>query len=109
MKMSKKQISEIENKVNDHNHDKYITTPEFNTMAASTFNASLAAQADLIRRPEFDFKLKDISDRVSLNKSKQLLAEDELKKLEIFDAAYFRGKDFLEGNYFIFKPTNKYF
>ena len=27
-------ISEIENKVNDHNHDKYITTPEFNTLAA---------------------------------------------------------------------------
>ena len=32
-------ISEIENKVNYHDHDKYITTPEFNTMAASTFNA----------------------------------------------------------------------
>ena len=25
-------ISEIENKVNDYNHDKYITTPEFNTL-----------------------------------------------------------------------------
>ena len=32
-------ISEIENKVNDRNHDKYITTPEFNTMAATVFNA----------------------------------------------------------------------
>ena len=28
-------ISEIENKANNHNYDKYITTPEFNTMAAS--------------------------------------------------------------------------
>ena len=35
-------ISEIENKVNDHNHDKYITTPEFNTMAESTFDPRLA-------------------------------------------------------------------
>ena len=35
-------ISEIENKVNYHNHDKYITTSEFNTMTASTFNARLA-------------------------------------------------------------------
>ena len=26
----KKKISEIEKKVADHNHDKYITTPEFN-------------------------------------------------------------------------------
>ena len=37
-------ISEIENKVNSHNHDKYITTPEFNTMAADIFKARLAAQ-----------------------------------------------------------------
>ena len=41
-------MSDIEKKINDHNHDKYITTPEFNTMAASTFNARLAAQTDLI-------------------------------------------------------------
>ena len=27
-------ITEIENKLNNHNHDKYITTPEFNTLAA---------------------------------------------------------------------------
>ena len=33
-------ISEIENKVNDHNHDKYITTPEFNTLAAGVFKAN---------------------------------------------------------------------
>ena len=39
-------ISEIENKVNDHNDDKYITTPEFNTLAADVFNARLAAQTD---------------------------------------------------------------
>ena len=48
----KYKISEIENKITDHDHDKYITTQEFNTMAASTFNARLAAQTDLIRKPE---------------------------------------------------------
>ena len=32
-------ISEIEKKVSDHNHDKYITTPEFNNLAASVFTA----------------------------------------------------------------------
>ena len=35
-------ITEIEKKRTDHNHDKYITTPEFNTLAASVFNARLA-------------------------------------------------------------------
>ena len=51
-------ISDIEKEIIDHNHDKYITTPEFNTMAADIFNARLAAQADLIRKPEFDFELR---------------------------------------------------
>ena len=51
-------------------------------MAASTFNARLAAQTDLIRKPEFDFKLKGISDRVTKNKTKHLLVENELKKIK---------------------------
>ena len=29
-------------KLTDHNHDKYITTPELNTLAADVFNARLA-------------------------------------------------------------------
>ena len=79
-----KKISEIENKVNDHNHGKYITTPEFNAMAADVFKARLAAQTDLIRKPDFDLKLKGISDRVTKNKTKYLLVENELKKLQRF-------------------------
>ena len=42
-------ITEIENKLNNHNHDKYITTPEFNTLAADVFNARLA-QANLVAK-----------------------------------------------------------
>ena len=75
-------ISEIENKVNDHNHEKYITTPEFDTMAATVFNARLAVQTDLIRKPELDFKLKSVSDRVTKKKTKHLLIENELKNYE---------------------------
>ena len=106
-------ISEIENKVNDHNHDKHITTPEFNIMAADVFNARLAAQTDLIRKPEFDFKLIAISDRVTKNKTKHLLVENELKKLQKCDAAYFRGKSHFEEDgtqhYLVFQPMKRYF
>ena len=106
-------ISEIENKVNDHNHDKYITTPEFNTMAADAFKSRLAAQTDLIRKADFDFRLKEISDRVTQNKTKHLLVENELKKLQKFDAAYFRAKSHFEEdgtqNYLVFQPIYKYF
>ena len=83
-------ISDIDKKITDHDHNKYITTPEFNTMAADVFNMRLAAQTDLVRKPEFGFKLKGISNRVTKNKVKHLLVENELKKLQKFDAAYIK-------------------
>ena len=48
-------ITDIENKLSSHNHDKYITTPEFNTLAANAFNARLS-QANLITKTDFDAK-----------------------------------------------------
>ena len=42
-------ISELEKKLTDYNHDDYITTPEFNTLAPDVFKARLA-QANLIKR-----------------------------------------------------------
>ena len=106
-------ISNIEKKITDHNHDKYVTTPEFNTMTASIFNATLAAQTDLIRKPEFDFKLQGISDKVTKYKTKHLLAENELKKLTLC-LSYFWGRNYFEGNhgaqnYLVFQVKEKYF
>ena len=40
-------------KFTDHNHDKYITTPEFNTLAADVFKARLA-HANLITKTDFN-------------------------------------------------------
>ena len=39
--MTQKSVS-LKKKLTDHNHDKYITTPDFNTLAAGIFNARLA-------------------------------------------------------------------
>ena len=60
-------ITEIENKLTDHNRDKYITTPEFKTMAASAFNARLA-QANLITKTYFDAKLSGLNRKITANK-----------------------------------------
>ena len=49
-------ITDIENKLNNHNHDKYVATSEFSTLAANVFNARLA-QANLITKIDFDAKL----------------------------------------------------
>ena len=35
-------INELEKKLTDHNHNKYITTSKFNALAADVFNARLA-------------------------------------------------------------------
>ena len=46
-------IIDIENKLNNHNHEKYIDTSEFDKLAVDVFNARLA-QANLITRTDFD-------------------------------------------------------
>ena len=48
-------ISDIENKLNNHNHDKYVATSKFNTLAADVFNARLA-QTNLITKTDFHAK-----------------------------------------------------
>ena len=105
-------ISAVENEVSDHNHDKYITTPEFNFLAAGVFNARLA-QSDLVTKTDFDIKLQDISRRITSNKAKHLLVENELKKVKTFDLSYVRGKSHFEEdgaqNYFVFQPIHRYF
>ena len=53
-------IINIENKLNNHNYDKYVATSEFNTLAANVFNARLA-EANLITKTDFDAKFILIS------------------------------------------------
>ena len=52
-------ISEIKRTLTDHNHDKYITTPEFNKLTAQNFAARLA-QANLVTKTNFDSKLTSV-------------------------------------------------
>ena len=59
-------ISGLEKKLTDHNHDKYITTPDFNTLDASVFNARLA-QANLITKTDFYTKLSSLNKRIIAN------------------------------------------
>ena len=105
-------ISELEKKLTDHNHEKYITTPEFNTLAASVFNARLA-QANLITKTDFDAKLSSLNRKVTSNKSKHLLVENELKKLKTFDSSNFRSKNYFKEddaqNYLVIQPIYQYF
>ena len=96
-------IIEIEKKLTDHNHEKYITTAKFNKLTAE--NARLV-QANLIAKTEFDSKLSCLNRKIVSNKTKDLLIENELKKLKTFDLGYFIGKNHFDEdgtqNYLVF-------
>ena len=83
----------FENKLTNHNHDKYIDTSEFNTLATNFFNVRLA-QANLITKTDFDAKLSSLNSKITQNKSKHLLVEKELNKLKTFDSQKFFFKRF---------------
>ena len=76
-------ITDIENKLNNHNHDKYVATSEFNTLAANAFNSRLA-QANLITKTDFDTKLSSLNKKITANKTKHFLNDNDL--------SYYRGK-----------------
>ena len=103
--------TEIENKLNNHNHDKYITTLEFNTLAADVFNARLS-QASLVRKTNFDNTVSSLNSKIAEIKTKNESIENEFKKLKTFDLGYFTGKSHFEDvaqNYLVFQPTKIYF
>ena len=66
------QIIEIEKKLTDHNHDKYITTPEFNTLAADVFNARLA-RVNLVSKTNFDNTVSSLDSKIAVYKTKMSL------------------------------------
>ena len=105
-------IIEIENKLNNHNHDEYISHPEFNTLATDVFTARLA-QDNLVSKTDFDAKLLSLSKKITENETKHLLVQIELNKLKTIDSSYFIGKSHFEEdggkNYLVFQPLFRYF
>ena len=118
-------ISEIENKITtDRDHDKYITTQEFNKLTSQNFNArfkqaNLASKndfANFVKQTDFDNKLKYVtSNKDELNElSKRVkaisikgLTKDLINKFSILNGAkYFSIRIFQ--NYLVFVPAKTY-
>ena len=64
-------------------------------MAADVFNVRLA-QANLTTKIDFDAKLSSLNRKITANKTKHLLVENELKKLKTSDSGYFIDKVILK-------------
>ena len=67
----------------------------------------------MITKTDFDDKLSNLNRKITQNKTKHLLVENELNKLKTFDSGYFIGKSHFEEdgtqNYLVFQPIIRYF
>ena len=70
-------------------------------------------RCDAMRRSSFECGFQSLNRKITSNKSKHLLVENELKKLKTFDSSYFIGKSHFEEddtqNYLVFQPMYRYF
>ena len=70
-------------------------------------------QAKLMETADLDTKLKEVEKKINANKTKNYLIETEVKKLNNFEASYFRAKNYFgdDGtqNYLAFQPSYNYF
>ena len=82
-------INESEKEITNHNHDKYITTPEFNKLTLENITArlkqaNLASKSNIVNfvnKTDFDNKLPNFNKRINSNKTKHILVENELNEL----------------------------
>ena len=116
-------INDIEKKITDHNHDKYITTPEFNKLTSENFaarlkQANLASKSDIanfVNKTDFDNQVKNVtSNKNELNKlSKKVkaistkgLGKDLRSKFSILNRAKYFSSGIFQ-NYLVFIPAKK--
>ena len=86
-------ISEVESKI--HNHDKYITTPEFDKLTAEKFTARLK-QANLVTKTDFDKKPSSFNRKITSNKTKYLEVQKKLNSLITKGYNFFLDRMFLQ-------------
>ena len=104
-------ISEIKNKITaDHDHDKYITTQEFNKLASEIFTARLA-QANLASKSDIDNVVKkaDLTELSQKAKSisTKVLTKSPIKKLVfLMEQNVFILQEYVKIIYYLYQPKN---
>ena len=90
-------VTVVENKIADHST--YITSPEFNKLTAENFCCNIITSkidiANLVRKSDFNDKIKNLNKKISSNKTKHMFVENEFKKLQIFDSSLFTGQSYI--------------
>ena len=101
---TKSALTAVKNKIPDVSSLVKKTDYDSNINGLATNSALTAVEnkipdvTSLVTKTEFDAKLTAISDRVTKNKTKDLLLDKGLKKLKTFDTDYFVGGNYFEGD-----------
>ena len=100
-------ISEVGNNI--HNHNKYITTPEFSNVIVENFTARLK-QPNLVTKTDFDKNLTSFNRKITSSTTKHLEVQKELNSLIANDYNFFVGKMYFTSNdgsqnTFVYQPT----
>ena len=77
--VTKSALTVVENKI--PNVSSLVKKTDFSTRVTEIEN-KIPDVSSLVKNSDFDTRLKKISDRVTKNKAKHLLVENELKKLQ---------------------------
>ena len=94
-------LSAVKNKITD-------TSSLAATFALNAAENKILDISNMVTKTDFDAKLKAISNRVTRNKAKDLLLDNELKKLKSFDTDYIKGKSYFGNdniNYLVFEVS----
>ena len=63
---------------------------------------------NFVNKTDFDDKLKNLNKKVTSNKTKHLLVENDLKELQTFDSSLFIGRTYFNNDraqlFLIFQP-----
>ena len=66
----------------------------------------------MVTKIDFDDKLSNLNRKITSNKTKHVIFENQLKKLKTFDSGYFIIKNYFEEdgtqNYLVFQPMHRY-
>ena len=87
-------ISEIEKKDTDHDHDKYITTSEFNKLTTEHFKARLA-QVNLVTNIDLSNRLQSCNRNIVSSRELIKINKSKLNVIQKFDLSYFKGKTYI--------------
>ena len=86
-------LMKLKKKITDHDHsNKYVNAHEFNTLTVQNAATRLARWniaskndiAALVKKTDFNNKLKNLNKKITSNKTKHVLVKNEFKKWQTF-------------------------